>query len=243
MSTSSNTAKDLYSCPRCRDTGWVEQEDRSVRPCACQLRKRERQRLERSGLADVVREKTFDAFRAVEPYQLAMKNIVQAWTEEVLIPGERKRPWLFVGGAPGSGKTHLCTAACGRLLDAGVTVRYMLWTEEARQLKGYANDPEAFDDLAYPLKTVSVLYIDDLFKVAGKHRDAVKDTDIRVAFELINARYNRGKPTIISTEWLMDELLNFDEATFSRVKQLSSGYMAQIAPGENRNYRLQEPTP
>lgn len=228
----------MYSCALCRDTGWAEQPDRSVRPCACQRLAKERRRLERSGLADVIRDKTFDAFEAKEPYQAAMKSTVQAWAEEVLTPGDRKRPWLFVGGAPGCGKTHLCTAACGRLLDAGVPVRYMLWTEEARQLKGYANDPDAFDELAYPLKTVSVLYIDDLFKVASRRREAVKDTDVRVAFEIINARYNRGKPTIISTEWLMDELLVFDEATFSRLRQMARGYTAQVASGDNRNYRL-----
>ena len=65
---------------------------------------------------------------------------------------------------------------------------------------------------------------------------------MRVAFELLNARYNRGLPTLISSEWLSAELLTVDEATFSRVLERAKGFTLDIARQENRNFRTREIT-
>ena len=158
---------------------------------------------------------------------------VKKWLDET-------EGWLFLGGAAGSGKTHLCTAACGELLRRGVAVRYMLWPEEARQLKGLVNDAEAYGKLLRPLQMAEVLYIDDLFKVqrSGGVAASVTPADVRVAFELLDARYRARRATIISCEWLMDELLQVDEALFSRVYERSRGFCVQIARKGGRNARL-----
>ena len=61
---------------------------------------------------------------------------------------------------------------------------------------------------------------------------------MRVAFELLNARYNRGLPTLISSEWLSAELLAVDEATFSRALERAKGFTLDIARQEGRNFRI-----
>ena len=60
---------------------------------------------------------------------------------------------------------------------------------------------------------------------------------MRVAFELINHRYNAGKPTIITSEWYLTELLEVDEGTFSRVYEKSKGYQLTINRSAEKNRR------
>lgn len=228
-----------FDCPACRDSGWVWNEHgRYVTPCACEERKKQMRRLEASGLSEAIKTQTFESYAVKETWQRKSLYTVRKWTQDVLEGG---KGWLFCGGAVGSGKTHLCTAACGELLDAGFGVRYMLWTEKARQLKACVTDEDAFDELIYPLQQARVLYIDDLFKVdRGAKVGDIRTADIKVAFELLDARYRANRPTIISTEWLLEELLQLDEGTFSRVYQRSKGYKVQIARQDGRNWRLME---
>ena len=170
------------------------------------------------------------------PWQQKNLATVQKWVEEVKGGGS---PWLYCGGAVGSGKTHLCTAACGVLLNSGKAVRYMLWSDEARMLKALVNDEDEYYRKIEPLKTCDVLYIDDLFKVQrGDQQGRITPADIRLAFELIDARYRNDRITIISCEWLMDELLGLDEGVSSRIYERSRGYRVQIAREAGRNMRL-----
>lgn len=77
-----------------------------------------------------------------------------------------------------------------------------------------------------------VLYIDDFFK--GK----ISETDKTLAFDIINYRYNNSLVTIISSELLLQELIDVDAAIAGRIKQMSADYIVQIAYDDERNYRL-----
>ena len=88
-------------------------------------------------------------------------------------------------------------------------------------------------------KNASVLLIDDLFK--GK----VNDSDINIMFEIINHRYLNNKPIICSSEFGKDDLLEFDQATGSRILEMSKDYLVEIGltreeltEGKTINYRL-----
>ncbi len=194
-----------------------------------------RKRMESSGLSGVLDRLTFDSYQVREPWQANALKTAQDWTEAVIAG---RKSWMYFGGAVGSGKTHLCTAACGQLLEHGIAIRYMLWPEESRRLRACVTDEEAFDEMAYPLKTVPVLYIDDLFKTQRDSAAKVTPAEVRVAFELLDARYRTNRPTIISTEWLIDELLDMDEGTFSRMYQMAHGYITEISRENNKNMRL-----
>ena len=64
-----------------------------------------------------------------------------------------------------------------------------------------------------PLKQVTCLYIDDLFKCGGEPTSADKN----FTFELLNYRYNNQLPTVISTELTPRQLGVLDGAVGSRI--------------------------
>ena len=79
-----------------------------------------------------------------------------------------------------------------------------------------------------------ILYIDDLFK--GK----VTETDVNVAFQLINERYNTNLVTIVSSELLLKDLREIDEAIAGRLKEKAKSYCIQVAKDSSKNYRFKD---
>ena len=90
-------------------------------------------------------------------------------------------------------------------------------------------------------KTSEVLYIDDLFKTAdqGGAKVPPSSADVRLAFEIVNYRYNNPDLlTIVSTEYYAGQLIDIDEAVGSRIIEKSGGNSFNIAKSRDRNYRL-----
>lgn len=239
-----------YKCPLCEDTGWVrtfnEQGYSFVQECECRKAQRDMKRIQNSGLAQHLEDCTFEKFIVTDTWQSNMKyagiKYVDLITKNPLAP---RKPWLYIGGNPGCGKTMLCTAICGELLKKNVSVRYAVWPELAQSLKAYANDP-AFAVMLAPYINCRVLYIDDLFKSKNDQktdRPNPSDPDIRLAFEILNARYTQDKPTIISSEWYLDsELIPLDQGTFSRVYERckNDNLILSIPRGLQYNMRLRK---
>jgi DNA replication protein DnaC len=233
-----------FKCEKCKDSGWIEVEIepgvRAVKKCGCQLAREAEDRLRRSGLAGVIETQTFDTFIAKTDTQKRMKALGQQYINDLFDhPRENpRRPWLYIGGNPGSGKTHICTAVCGEILKRNVGVRYMQWVDTARQLKASVND-EDFEDLVADYINVSVLYVDDLLKQKYTDCPVFTEADIKIAFTILNARYLLNKPTVISSEWdLVNQLLPADEGVFSRVYERSKAHRMTIERDVRNNFRL-----
>lgn len=238
-----NTQSSLitpYDCEQCHDTGWIETDPvtRAVRKCPCQLAKEAKARMENSGLKDALELQTFDSFVVKSETQKAVKSLAERYLTDLFSESDNpRRPWLYIGGSPGSGKTHICTAVCGELLKKNISVRYMQWLDVARRLKAIVND-ESFDDEVEKYINVSVLYIDDLLKQKYVPNPVFTDADIKIAFTILNGRYLQNKPTIITSEWdLMDQLMPADDGVFSRVYERSKGYTIMISRRPENNYR------
>jgi DNA replication protein DnaC len=239
MITATSKSSDANVCAVCGGDGWILHEAdgyRSSEKCQCRLAQEAERRIRNSGLSLVLDGWTFDAFKDEQPYQKTMKETALRYTKTILDGGNA---WLYMGGQVGSGKSHLCTAVCGELLRTKYPVKYMRWVTDSGNLKGYVTDREAFSD-AMEYKEAKVLYVDDLFKMQhwpGK-RPRPTDADIRVAFELFDYRYAERKPTIITSEWMLStELMDIDAGTFSRMYEMSKGYLVEIAPGKGKNWR------
>jgi len=237
------SSKTEYQCSKCLDSGWLdfydEDGNRFAKKCECRLAREAEERLQASGLAEAVAVQTFEAFRTDTPIREHTKRVAQQYIVD-LFDGEdpQRRPWLYVGGNPGSGKTHICTAVCGEILKHNIGVRYMQWLEESKKLK-YANSDESFTDAVNDYINPSVLYIDDLFKQKYTARPVFTEADIKIAFMILNGRYLQNKPTIISSEWdLVDHLLDADEGIFSRVYERCKYHMISIPRDLENNYRL-----
>ena len=230
-----------YKCEKCRDTGMVEVDPktRTFAKCECRIARESEERLERSGLAGAIQRQTLESFVTNTPTQRRMKETAQRYIADVIASnGQPRRPWLYIGGNPGSGKTHICTAVCGELLKRNIGVRYMQWLNEVRRLKASVND-EDFEDLVAPYINIPVLYIDDLMKQKYTQNPVFTEADVKIAFTILNARYIQNKPTIISTEWdLLNHLLPADEGVFSRVYERCKGYTVNIERSPQNNFRL-----
>lgn len=148
----------------------------------------------------------------------------------------RRNGRIFITG--NSGKSHICTAIAAHYIKAGHDVKYMLWNEESKKLKALVNDT-SYQDHIDVYKNVDVLYIDDFLKVRNGESPTV--ADINLAFEIINNRLiQNDKITIISSEKMLDEIMEYDEATMSRIYQKTGTYKLNIGRDKSRNYRLKE---
>lgn len=219
-----------YRCELCHDTGQIIHRvpgsiEISVSECECAVRRRNTLRIKRSGLADVMSRYTFEAYKTPDKQTAAIKAAALRYV------AESRGEWFVIVGRPGSGKTHVCTAIVGKLIEGGKNCKYMLWRDEVRELKALVNDNSAYRERMNLLKNVDVLYIDDFLK--GR---AVSDGDLNVAFELLNARYNARKRTIISGERTIGAIMDIDEAIGSRIYERSkNGYCFETSP---ENWRL-----
>lgn len=213
-------------CPKCRNKGWVAYNDGDgvvYEKCDCMPRRAALKRIRLSGLSALLDDYRLDNYETPEPWQKSALAKARQYAES---PG---KSWLYIFGSPGTGKSHLCTAVCGALLDAGQAVRYMLWRDESRDLKASVNDSEAYNRAMYELKRADVLYIDDFLK------GGTTEADMRLAFELLNSRYNSRKPTLLSSELSIDDVLDLDEAVGSRIYERAKGY---VIHANGQNWRL-----
>ena len=224
-------------CPKClnrgniaipRDDGGI-----TIRDCECMKVRKCFWEMEKSGLKNIISEKTFEAYTATEPWQKTLKAGAMAYAQN-------PDGWLLFCGQPGSGKTHLCTAVTRHRLLSGDEVRYMAWRDKVAELKSLSLDSERRGEIINGYKTAQILYIDDLFKV-GKAMDGSANptgADVSLAFEIINHRYINHSPTIVSTEKTPQELVEIDEATGSRIIEMAGKNVFSISRNINRNYRL-----
>lgn len=242
VNTTSSSSEKTYKCDKCFDSGWISFTDengyRFESKCSCRLAREAEDLLRASGLSDAVGQQTFDAFKTNTIVQQNMKQKAEAYLKDLFDEwDEPRRPWLYVGGNPGAGKTHICTAVCGEILRHNIGVRYMQWLNEVKRLK-YIND-DSFEDAVDEYVSPSVLYIDDLLKQKYTEHPVFTEADIKIAFTILNARYLMNKPTIISSEWdLLDQLLEADEGVFSRVYERCKGHIISIERKPENNFRL-----
>lgn len=228
-----------YDCSVCHNKGIVyfvsDGNEICSKPCSCTPLRESAARIRASGLQRLMEQYTLEKFRTDTPLQQRMKNTALRFLKD------QTGKWFFAGGQSGAGKSHLCTGIAGELLRNSVAVRYMLWKDESTRLKAVINDDREYSRLIEPLKTVPVLYIDDLFKPVLDERGQRRlpsPGDMGLAFEIINARYISSRVTIISSEWTIEELQQVDPATGGRIYQMAEDYCLSISPGKEKNYRL-----
>lgn len=230
-----------YDCPKCKNRGSiaaVRDGYQILMECDCMKIRRNRANIVQSGLSDALSSMTFDSYKCTEPWQERAKATA------VNYANKQNGRWLYMSGQSGAGKTHLCTAVCGVLLDRGLSVRYEMWRTICREMQKFDTREEKFRQIS----ECDVLYIDDFLKSAalkpdtGEYRQARPDKDvskeINIAFEIVNERYARKKPMIISSEVFLRDLFQLDAALAGRIRERCGGFVAQISNGDNRNYRL-----
>lgn len=202
----------LFSCPDCRDTGYIEREK-----CHC-LRQAEISLLyEQSGIQDMLKRNNFSLlsyeyyagealalFRhAVETCHSFIKNFNSDYRN------------LFFYGTVGTGKSFLSGCIARELLQRGISVIYFSASGLFDTLARYAFDiksKEALHDLCEDLYSCGLLIIDDL------GTEITNSFVTSQLFTCLNERHLRGRSVLISTNLSLEELRDrYSDRIFSRI--------------------------
>ncbi|PKM66418.1 MAG: hypothetical protein CVU94_07465 [Firmicutes bacterium HGW-Firmicutes-19] len=221
-------------CRTCKNKGYIlveVGEYTALQACECHASRLSRSLIHKSGLSKMVHEYTLDSYLVKEQWQHYIKNKAL----EFMI--HHDRCWFYIGGQVGVGKTHICTAIVNKLMEQGHPARYMLWRDEIVKLKAITMESADYQQAIMAWKEIKVLYIDDLFK--SEKGKPPTQADIQIAFEIINYRYNNKELiTLFSSEKLVNEMLDIDEAIGSRIVQMAKYYIIEIHPDKRKNMRL-----
>lgn len=226
-------------CEKCNNTGWIEIEKGGttyMQECSCMKQKYNLARLKNSGLDGLYDKYTFNRYKADYDFQKDIFDKAKRYTKETA------NKWFVIVGESGSGKTHICTAICKELIEQGREVKYMSWLETANELKQNALNKIDYQKIISDLKDIEVLYIDDFLKSNNKSEPTT--ADIKLANEILNYRYNKSMKsqytrTIISSERLIKQLIEYDSAVAGRIVECANEYLTQVI-GKEKNYRLRE---
>lgn len=223
---------DGIQCILCRNKGWIQViEDgyEPMRKCSCMARRDSFRNAKNSGLGEYLT-KTIDDYIADDEWQRKCKRMAESYMER----HSRDNHWFIACGQSGSGKTLLGAIIANQLLvKKDRAVMYVIWTDFISKVKrdmmgDKTNDVSAAMD---KVKNADVLFLDEALK-------KYNDTDLRYLIEIINYRYSNDKKTILTSEKPITELLDIDEATFSRAVEKCEGYMINIPKDRKKNYRL-----
>jgi DNA replication protein DnaC len=135
-------------------------------------------------------------------------SVAETWLGRAL----RNEPGLdnlLYKGKPGTGKTHLVAGLINALTDAGIGCLFAVLPSFFESY--YPADFERKDTMMSRMQTIPVLALDDLDKVSGTtwQKDEL--------YKLLNARYNAGKPTLLTTNATDSLTTWFNAATISRL--------------------------
>lgn len=228
-------------CDECGSTGWVEVVEDGHRCMAhcpkCWARRKVARMLRATGInpEDYKRYSLRSFDRGRSPEAAKMANLALRYLNEHTKGG----PGFGVFGASGMGKTHICIAVCLALTQHfGEPHHYFSYRAEIPDLikaaRSYSQD---YDNAMDRWKNADNLYIDDLFKLSGRVQDGhlvdIDREELRVVFDLINARYVNHKTTIFSGEYSIKDISQIDMALGSRIYQMIEPYGLYVA-GKNQ---------
>lgn len=226
-----------YDCDKCNDRGYTFGENNDVIFCKCREIKLAREKFEKSGISDRLEDNSFKNYEINHPTREYAKKICAKFIGEFNFKNS-----IYLGGQMGAGKSHLAIALSGKLLEKNNSVLYCSYTSEIVDMANNIKDSEYYFKNLKRLRDVDILFIDDLFKNINK-KNFNSDNELKVAYDIINYRYDNKKPMIITSELTTDKLLMLDEGLGSRIielcknKETNNSYIVDFI-GKELNYRL-----
>lgn len=226
------------NCPECKNKGYIAVIDsegqEAMRECSCMKTRRLYHNLECSGLQGVYERYRLENFNDTEAWQTEILCKAKAYIQSVMSGCSF---WLYVGGQRGSGKSHICTAVSGRLIALGKTVLFKLWQEIVSEYRAKTYKDDERREYLHKLYSCDVLYIDDFLKCRSRND---LDYNYDLAFQILNARYNSRKPTVISSELTVSDLAKEDSALSGRIVEMADNgeYTLNIGSDPEKDMRV-----
>ncbi len=223
----------VFSCPDCRDTGYINQ-----KKCHC-FRQAEISLLyEQSGIQDLLKQNNFDRL-SYEYYTgealVLFQNAVKA-SQSFIKNFNSDYHNLFFYGTVGTGKSFLSCCVAKELMDQGHSVIYFGATGLFDLLSGAAFHTTNRDERQ---SAYSDLYGCDLLIIDDLGTELTNQFTSSQLFSLLNERHLGKKSTLISTNFTLAQLRDrYSDRIFSRI---TSNFMVCRLAGEDiRMYKLQK---
>lgn len=232
--------KDGVECKTCKNKGYVMYSKYNemykgytevMRECDCMKRRRIIMKAQLSGLGEYLKYRPKD-FIATDDWQKENKKLMAEYCQS----HADDDTWFAAIGQSGAGKTMLGSIIANYLLyEKKKNVVYITWTDFIRKVKSDMMGDKSNEVSSYleDIKNIEVLFIDELLK-------KYNETDLKYIIEIINYRYTNNLKTIITSERVVNELLDIDEATFSRVIEKCNDFIINIDKDRSKNYRLKK---
>lgn len=218
---------------KCRDFGYVFEKTNNnyevAIPCECLAKKQSLEKLEKCRLSEAFKQKTFTYYECEKKYQVKARHQALKFCND----SKDNNSSLIICGRPGLGKTHLGIAAMLNSINQNVSCCYVEYNAMMMNLKQCVTDEENFIREMDKYLNSRVLFIDYFLK--GK----IKPADLNYIYRIINSRYLKGMPLIISTEKTVDEMINWDEAVRNRLVEMAKDKIITFNERSN-NYRLKD---
>ena len=208
-------------------------DDGTAKECECRALRIAEEKLKISGVSEEFRQMRFENYQYEKSLDTmrAFTAAKRYSTDFEQIRVSRQNSIMFLGQV-GSGKTHLSMSIANKLLDNSIGVIYMPYRDSITKIKQSITDEVNYNKEMELYKNAQVLLIDDLFK------GNVTGADINAIFSIVNYRYMKKLPIIVSSEKDMKQLLDIDEAIASRLIEMSKNYIVEFK-GKHLNYRLE----
>lgn len=184
----------------------AKQEELRKAQAIAEEQEQKRQKIEailgRSGIKKRYLSRSFENFIVNDvnrkAYEIA-KSYVDNWQEN-----KDKGEGLYFEGTCGTGKTHLAVAIAMKLINQGVPVICKTSIDLLASIKqSYERDSTVNEeDVIEAYNTVDLLVIDDL----GKER--ATEWSVPILYRIINDRYENMLPTVITTNYNTDDLID-----------------------------------
>lgn len=200
----------IYTCPNCRDTGFIDGRER----CQCLKQKIALSLYAHSGLQELLQTENFDhlsrEYYSGEDLVNFEKNYQHALNFIHNFSSDYRN--LYFYGTVGTGKSFLSCCIAKELMDQGYQVIYHSANQLFDKFARYRFQQDKIKDLEDAIFHCDLLILDDLAT------EAPGDYAKSKLFSLLNDRYIAQLPTIISSNVTLNELDNhYSERIFSRI--------------------------
>jgi DNA replication protein DnaC len=173
----------------------------------------------RNGIPQRFLDRSFARFTATTPEQREALSLCGTYAEGFAEARARGHCLLLLG-APGTGKTHLACAILAHVIQAGYTGLFLSVSEALRMIRDtYSTQSQRTEIEAFALLTTpDLLVLDEVGVAIG---DEAKRRAI--LFDVLNARYNELRPTILIGNLTAKELAVYlGERTMERLTESGS---------------------
>lgn len=205
-----------YTCPQCNDTGYYD-----GKRCECFMDLVKKLSVESLNVNTKLVLSSFDTFELKYyedgNYIKGMQKVYDYCVEYAKNFDPSESPNVIMSGTAGLGKTHLSLAIAREVIQKGYSVAYDSAINFLRhiEIEHFNRENNHENDTIDIILDVDLLIIDDL----GAEYESKFNTS--TIYNIINSRINFSKPTIINTNFRLEEMeAMYDSRISSRISSM-----------------------